>query len=333
MELFVPHLEKGRAPVRRRMRFAILTSFVIVAFAGIGIAAKLYYLDRQKAEDRIINHSSVMQTSSGTLEYAITGQGPPLMMIHGTGGGFDQGLRFSSKLISYGHRVVAPSRFGYLRSSFPSNPSSENQADALVELLNYLSIDKIPVAGGSAGALSATQFALRHPDRCSALILLVPAANVRGADPVVMSPFQKAIVGHLLTSDFWFWVALRIAPKQLIGTLLATDPKLLDTVPVSERARAYAILEELMPISKRSRGALNDGNLAGNPARIDFSQLQVPTLIISAEDDRFGTAQTARDIAAQLPTSRLVIYKSGGHIWLGHDKDVADEISKFLKQI
>jgi 2-hydroxy-6-oxonona-2,4-dienedioate hydrolase len=333
MELPTPSLENVRAPVWRGMRFAIPVVLGIAAFTGIGITAKHYNHDRQKAEKRITNHSAVIQTQAGTLEYAIAGQGPPLMMVHGTGGGFDQGLRFSRELIRQGHRIIAPSRFGYLRSDFPSDPSSENQADALVELLDHLSIDKISVAGGSAGALSATQFALRHPERCSALIMLVPAANVRGADPVEMSPLQKTIVSHLLTSDFWFWVALRTAPKQLIGTLLATDPKLLASVPSSERVRAYSILEELMPISKRSRGALNDGYLAGNPARINFSKLRVPTLIISAEDDRFGTAQTARDIAAQLPTARLVIYKSGGHIWLGHDKNVAEEISKFLEQV
>ena len=305
----------------------------LTALVGIGFITTLYYNDLQNAELRIINRSSVMQTRSGALEYAVTGQGPPIMMIHGTGGGFDQGLRFSNELIENGHQVIAPSRFGYLRSDFPPDASSENQADALIELLDHLGIDKIAVAGGSAGALSAVQFVLRYPDRCSALILLVPAANVKGTDPVEMTTFQQIMVNQLLTSDFWFWTAMRLAPNQLIGTLLATDPKLLHTVSASERARAFTIVEELMPVSKRSRGALNDGYLAGRPARINFRRIHVPTLIISAEDDRFGTAQTARDIAEQLPESRLVIYPSGGHIWLGHDKDVADEISRFLAKI
>jgi len=101
-------------------------------------------------------------------------------MIHGTGGGFDQGLRFGRALMSRGFEIIAPSRFGYLRSDFPAEPSPGRQADALALLLDHLNVDSLPVAGGSAGALIAAEFALRHPDRCSSLILLVPAMNLTG---------------------------------------------------------------------------------------------------------------------------------------------------------
>jgi len=59
----------------------------------------------------------------------------------------------------------------------------------------------------------------------------------------------------------------------------------------------------------------------------------VPTLVISAEDNRFGTASTARDIAATVPGARLVIYPSGGHVWVGQDKDVWAEVARFLAGI
>jgi 2-hydroxy-6-oxonona-2,4-dienedioate hydrolase len=122
------------------------------------------------ADRRVTGRSSTIATPFGTLEYAIAGSGPPLLMIHGTGGGFDQGLRFAAALKRLGHRIIAPSRFGYLRSDFPVDPSLANQADAFAALLDHLAIDRLAVAGGSAGALSATAFALRHPDRCSALV-------------------------------------------------------------------------------------------------------------------------------------------------------------------
>jgi 2-hydroxy-6-oxonona-2,4-dienedioate hydrolase len=105
--------------------------------------------------------------AQGSLEYAVAGDGPPLMMIHGTGGGFDQGLLFAAGLRRSGFRIVAPSRFGYLGSAFPDDAPPAHQADTLVELLDHLGIDRLPVAGGSAGALTAAELALRHPDRCS----------------------------------------------------------------------------------------------------------------------------------------------------------------------
>lgn len=82
------------------------------------------------AEERISNKSSLIRTPFGVLEYAMAGLGSPILMIHGTGGGFDQGLRFGSALTRRGHSIIAPSRFGYLRSEFPADPSVANQAEA-----------------------------------------------------------------------------------------------------------------------------------------------------------------------------------------------------------
>jgi 2-hydroxy-6-oxonona-2,4-dienedioate hydrolase len=282
------------------------------------------------AKRRTEGRSDMLSTSFGQLEYAASGTGPPLLMIHGTGGGFDQGLTFTEGLVRRGYRVIAPSRFGYLRSDFPDDPSSERQADAFAEMLDKLGIDRLAVAGGSAGALSAVQFALRHPDRCSALILIVPAANVRGTDPVEMTGLQEFLVREMTTSDLLFWAGVKLRRDQMIATLLATDPALVHGAAEREQQRVARVLDEILPVSLRSRGMLNDAKLAGRPARMDFSKITVPTLVISAEDDRFGTASTARDIAAAVPGARLVIYPSGGHVWVGHDVDVWGEVAMFL---
>jgi len=162
------------------------------------------------------------------------------------------------------------------------------------------------------------------------LILLVPAANVDGSDPVEMSGLQEAAVRTLLTSDFVYWSAMNTAPETLIGTLLATDPALLAKVSQAERTRAFAILSDIMPIGARAKGMLNDARQAGHPAPIDFSQLRIPLLLISAEDDRFGTAATARQIAAVVPQAELTVLPDGGHIWLGHNDEVAQRMHRFL---
>lgn len=122
-----------------------------LAAAGVAVAGGSIYASYASAisdaEARVSQGSTTIPTRFGTMEYAVAGSGRPLLMIHGTGGGFDQGLDFAERLLPMGYRVIAPSRFGYLRSDFPSDPSSASQADAFVDLLDELGIESLPVAG------------------------------------------------------------------------------------------------------------------------------------------------------------------------------------------
>ncbi|WP_055687319.1 alpha/beta hydrolase [Loktanella sp. 5RATIMAR09] len=307
----------------------------LLSLGGLALASGSYALGafreaRAQAHTRLFGQSTLIEANGGALEYAIAGDGPPLVMIHGTGGGFDQGLLFASNLRQRGFRIVAPSRFGYLGSAFPDNASPARQADVLVELLDHLGIDRLPVVGGSAGALSAAEFALRHPNRCSHLGLLVPAANLTDRDPVAFTALQRLAVGAVLGSDFWFWALSRAAPGQMIRMLLATDPALLARVTPDERQRADAILAQIFPISRKVDGLRTDGFWAGTPSPTAYDQITAPSLILSCEDDLFGTVATARLLADRIPNTRLVVYPDGGHIWLGHDDAFADEIVRFI---
>ena len=86
----------------------------------------------------------------------------------------------------------------------------------------------MPVIGGSAGALSAMQFAIRHPDRCAALVALVPAAFAPDRPPPrPPNALAEAIIAYGLRSDFLFWLGMTMGEDAMIGTLLATDPALV----------------------------------------------------------------------------------------------------------
>jgi 2-hydroxy-6-oxonona-2,4-dienedioate hydrolase len=98
---------------RRRRRLAWLALGSAILVSAITVAAS-FSADVRVAQERVSGRSEVMRTRLGQLEYAVSGHGPPLLMIHGTGGGFDQSLTFTEALVKRGHRVIAPSRFGYL---------------------------------------------------------------------------------------------------------------------------------------------------------------------------------------------------------------------------
>ena len=315
---------------RRTMLLGTAIGGGVLLAGGVGVTAA-YAAAIDAAKRRVSTATGTVATSFGALEYADVGTGTPLLMVHGTGGGYDQGLGFAAPMIASGYRIISPSRFGYLGSDFPPDPSSDNQADALVELLDHLGIDKLAVAGGSAGALPAIAFAIRHPDRCKALIAIVPASYVPGR-PHTPGPtgFAETAMTAMLHSDFLFWAALGTARDLMIGTLLATDPAIIAAASPAEQARVHDILWNILPVSRRANGLLNDAALASNPAPMDFAKITVPTLAISLEDDRFGTAAAARYLTSVVPGSKLVLYPTGGHIWAGHNEELFGEVARFV---
>lgn len=287
---------------------------------------------------RIDQGSHVVPSRFGQIEFATAGTGEPLLVIHGAGGGFDQVTYAATRLIAAGYQIIAPSRFGYLRSSTPIDPSPENQAAAYVALLDTLGIKNISVIGISAGTLSALYFALHYPERCRTLTLIVPAVATAGTalSPQGRLPEQgwlsRTLTRFILKSDFLFWLGIQVAPKTMIRSVLATDPALMGQAAAKELERAHNILCNILPLSRRTEGLLNDARYTSTPQGVAFDQIAVPTLVVSLEDDYYRTLAPARLIAAKIPGARLVTYSSGGHIWLGHDAELFDTVIAFLRK-
>jgi pimeloyl-ACP methyl ester carboxylesterase len=303
----------------------------------LGIAALLIWWrfdsDIKLARDRVANGGTLIATRCGPIEYQEAGTGVPLLAVHGSGGGFDQGMAFAGALAHHGVRVIAMSRFGYLRTPIPTDASAAAQADAHVCLLNALGIRQAAVMGGSAGAPSALQMAIRHPDRVSALVLLVPLtykppARADSAPP--LAPWVESAMMCLIGSDFLFWAAIHVARDQVIKLVLATPPQLLTAASPEERVRVDAMLNNILPVSARAEGLRADTAVGKHLAPAPLASIRAPTLIISARDDRYGTYASAQYTAGQIPGAKFIGFDQGGHTWVGHDAEVRSQIVKLL---
>ena len=289
--------------------------------------------DIQSARARSAQGSAVIDTRCGPIEVQQAGAGVPLLVVHGSGGGHDQGMAFAGSLATHGIRVIAMSRFGYLRTPMPADASAAAQADAHVCLLDALGIRRAAVMGGSAGAPSALQMALRHPDRVSALILLVPLTYkppTQADSAAPMPAWVEATMMRLLGSDFLFWAAMHVARDQVIKVVLATPPELLPAASPQERARVNAMIDDILPVSARAAGLRSDTAVGKHLAPSALETLRVPTLIVSARDDRYGTYATAAYTASRIAGAKFIGFDQGGHTWVGHDDDVMAEIVRLL---
>ncbi len=289
--------------------------------------------DLASARTRISLGSTVIDTPCGAIEYQEAGTGQPLLAVHGSGGGFDQGMAFAAPLIARGIRIIAMSRFGYLRTPMPENASAEAQADAFVCLMDELGVPNAAVMGGSAGALSALHLAVRHPDRVTALILLVPLGYKPPGHPnpvEPMAPWIEAVMMRVIGSDFLFWSAMHTARNRVIATVLATPSELLSTASPAEQARINAMLDGILPVSARAVGLRADTAASKTMALVDLSRVQAPTLIISARDDGYGSYATAEYMAGQITDAQFLGFETGGHTWVGHNDSVMAAIAALV---
>ena len=315
----------------RKVMVLILGALVI----ALAVVTGFYQRDIQQARARIASGSEIVHTPCGPIEYAMAGEGVPLLMVHGAGGGFDQGLDFAAPLARRGFRIIAMSRFGYLRTPLPTDAGPAAQADAHACLLDALRVPRAAVVGLSAGALSAQQFAIRHARRITALVLVVPAAY-RPPDaeaPVyAASPTMGFVRDTVLRFDFLFWAWIRLAPDNVTRVVLATDPALVASASAEDQANVTMVREHILPVGPRRAGLINEAHIMATLDRYPLERIRAPTLAISAQDDGYGTYEAARYAVAQIPQARFIGYPSGGHLLVGHSREAMDEIVRFLSE-
>lgn len=314
----------------RGSRFLAATGVIAAGAAVLAHAA--YRKDIEAARQRIATEGQVIDSEHGPIEFAESGDGPAALLIHGAGGGFDQGLDLGRAFLGDAYRIIAPSRFGYLGTALPADASAEAQADAHLRLLDALQLDTVPVVGVSAGAFSAMQLCLKHPERCSALVLVVPMAWAPDCSPDPPSPIFETVLDAITTSDFLFWTATKIARMTLLKTILGTPvPDYRNAMP-EERRNVDRMLASILPISRRAEGIRNDSVVSVNLTRYQLEDMRVPTLVISAADDLYGTYERGLYTAKQIPDGRFLGFRTGGHLLLGHDAEVRARIKGFLAE-
>jgi 2-hydroxy-6-oxonona-2,4-dienedioate hydrolase len=301
----------------------------VAAAVSVCVAFMLYKNELGRAREASRRGSLIAKTHAGPIEYGETGSGTPLLSIHGAGGGFDQGVANAAEFVDEGFRIIAPSRFGYLRTPVPRDASPAAQADAHAALLSDLNISQAIVIGVSAGARSALELALRHPNRVTALVLISPSTysptSPVSVDASCGSKLTLWLVNH--GADFAWWIVEKIAPSVLIR-FVGVRPELVAASPKVEQDRVMNIVRAIEPLSLRLAGINVDSST--DLRELPLGKITAPTLIISARDDGFKTLPAADFAARKISNAKLIIYDSGGHLLVGHQEAVRKAVSRFF---
>jgi pimeloyl-ACP methyl ester carboxylesterase len=296
---------------------------------GVAAITRAFHADLQAARARLAGRSRVVTTALGPVEVAEAGSGPPVLVIHGAAGGFDMGLQIGLDVLGEGYRVIAPSRFGYLRSPMPTSATQDDQADLFAAMLDELDAPRVAVIGISAGAQSATRLALRHPDRVSALVLVTPALYLPPEPGTSLATELPGLVfDHLLGSDFVAWLMVRLAPVVLVR--VAGVPPALDE-QVTPELREH-IVDWYLPAAARQLGLSYDmRTMTPTAPDLPVEELAMPVLLVGSADDPYKTGEVVQYSAPRIPDVTLLVLASGGHVLVGQDQRMRDEVQGFLR--
>jgi hypothetical protein len=109
--------------VKRPLRRVVVAPAVVAGAASR--TAWRFDRDVNTARTRAALGGVVTQTRRGPIECQEAGASVPLLAVHGSNGGHDQGMAFAARLANNGIRVIAMSRFGYLRTPMPADASAD----------------------------------------------------------------------------------------------------------------------------------------------------------------------------------------------------------------
>ena len=322
-------MTEERTTANTERNLPILTGAVLgIAAVATGLFTYFSYRrDLTAAYERLAQvKRQMIETTHGTIEVALRGEGPPVLVVHGAAGGVDQALQLGAEPLAAGFQIIAPSRFGYLGTPLPPEATPRQQAEAFVSLLDHLGIEKAAVIAYSAGGPSAAHLALHHPERVSALILVSTAM----ADKALSLP-PRPVLQRLMHSDFAFWLLThplrRVTQRMFVPGSYELSP--------DEAAEVGATVKMLLPIEPRAQGLLFDMYVTNTDPHerseaYRLEEITVPTLVVNAMDDPAANYEDAKAMSTRILGARLVTVPEGGHLMLGQGDRVPDEIAGFL---
>jgi poly(3-hydroxyoctanoate) depolymerase len=256
-------------------------------------------------------------TVAGTrLRVAVSGEGPPLLLLMGIGGNLDMWGPITDHLP--GRQLIAFDAPGTGASPFDRPRRMPGLADLAAGLLDALEIDRTDVLGYSFGGALAQQLAHSHPDRVSRLILGATMCGLGGL------PARPEVLFHLshplryTSKRYLRWVSPRIYGGMSRRSPEAGAEAATMAARLSRPPSTIGYVGQLWAIWGWS-------SLPWLPA------LEMPTLILAGDDDPIIPLFNARILSWRLPNAQLHVVKGGGHLFLlDQAEDIAGVIDGFL---
>lgn len=295
--------------------FRRILSWVAIGLVAAAVLVSAAYLwDMNRAYERVRGKSIVIPSPNGDIEYTEGGSGPAVLVIHGSGGGYDQGELLVRAVLGDQFHWMTPSRFGYLRSTFREGATFDDQAHAYAYLLDQLGVKKAAVVALSHGGPSALLFAVLHPERVSSLTLISCGVASSATQAQAHANQKGGMWVTIFKYNPLYWAITKLFKRQLMG-LMGANEAVIAGLTSEQRELVEQVIDYMNPVSPRSAGAAFDNKATMPNERI--AAVRAPTLIFHATDDTLQLYHNAQFAASTISGARLVRFEKGGHFLFG----------------
>jgi pimeloyl-ACP methyl ester carboxylesterase len=267
-------------------------------------------------------HVRVAHVEGTTIAWYGRGQGPPLVMLTGTGSTMAEWDPALLRLLARHRRLVLFDYPGIGRSGRWRGRSFDSLADVTAAFMSAIGVPRADVLGWSMGGFVAQRLAIRHPAIVSRLIL---AATNSGGDTAVLGSRRAQ--------------ALDSEPNPPERDILK------ELYPPRHQAEGWAFLHRLdtasnsgeipddfhdPPATIQAQVAAEDPWLRSNRNHRQLAGIRIPTLVTGGAQDPVVPPVNLRRIAAKILGSRLIIFP-GAHAFLfGNRTAFTRAVDRFL---
>ncbi len=255
--------------------------------------------------------ANTLKTANGTIHYNEAGNGPALLLLHGSGPGVTGWENFSATLANFAEnfRCIVPDFPGYGRSDTVDGNPVQVCVEAAIALLDGLEIEQAHIIGNSLGGMVGAAVAAYHPTRVNRLVSIgglglnlfssFPPEGLVRLSQFAEEPNRENIVSWLQSMVF----DRSLITEELIERRLrqATEAKTLET---TRQLYSRAALDGMQAMFSGPDASQRIAHL---------SSIQAPTLLTWGREDRVTPLDMALVPMKLIPNCELHVFPNCGH--------------------
>ncbi|MFJ4625611.1 alpha/beta fold hydrolase [Streptomyces sp. NPDC088847] len=259
---------------------------------------------------------SLLDVAGKKIFVAETGDGPPVLLLHGGGPGASGVSNYQRNIgeLAKQYRVIVPDLPGYGRSTKGVDGADPfgHLADAIRGLLDELGLDKAHLVGNSYGGACALRLALDTPDRVDRMVLMGPGGV--GTTRALPTPGLNSLLNYYSGDG-----PSRLKLEKFIRTYLVFNAADVPDGVIDARYRDSIDPEVVAAPPLRRPKSLRAVWKTDFTRDARLSRLPVPTLVLWGAADKVNRPSGGRMLAGRMPNCDLYEVANTGH-WVQFER-------------